>query len=82
MHDFKFARFGGFVDAPYGGDPATTLTVPLTDQPVRLIAGAGNSTHAIRANFPATGNYTFTLDERRQVLTITAVTAPPTSPRR
>jgi hypothetical protein len=82
VHDLKFAREGGFVTAAYGGDPGTTLTVPVTNQPTRLMSGGGNSTNAIRASFPAAGNYTFTLDERRQVFSITAAPAPQPSPRR
>jgi len=82
VHDFKFARYGGFVDPAYGGDPGTTLTVPFANQPTRLVSGGGTSTNAIRASFPATGNYTFTLDERRQVFSIVAAPAPQSSPRR
>jgi hypothetical protein len=82
VHDLKFAREGGFVDLAYGGDPGTTLGIPVTNQPTRLVAGGGSSTNAIRVDFPATGNYTFTLDERRQVFSITAAPAPQSSPRR
>jgi hypothetical protein len=71
-HDFKFARNGSFVDPAYGGDPATTLTAPLVNQPTHLVGGGGTSTNAIRVSFPTTGNYTFTLDERRQVFSLQA----------
>ena len=82
VHDLKFAREGGFVTAAYGGDPGSTLTVPVTSQPTGLVSGGGSSTNAIRVDFPATGNYTFMLDERRQVFSITAAPAPQSSPRR
>ncbi len=82
VHDFKFARNGGFVDPAYGGDPGTTLSVPVSNQPTRLVTGGGSSTNAVRASFPTTGNYTFTLDERRQTLSIQAAAAPLSSPRR
>lgn len=82
VHDFKFARYGGFVDQPYGGDPLTTLGIPVTNQPTSLVASGGTSANAIRVDFPATGNYTFTLDERRQVFSVTAAPMPQSSPRR
>jgi hypothetical protein len=82
VHDLKFARYGGFVDEAYGGDPGTTLSVPVANQPTRLVTGGGTSTNAIRVDFPATSNYTFTIDERRQVINITAAPAPQSSPRR
>jgi hypothetical protein len=82
-HDFKFARYGSFVDQAYGGDPSTTLTAPVTDHPTHLVSGGGSSTNAIRVSFPTTANYTFTLDERRQVFSIQQATAAVTSsPRR
>lgn len=82
VHDLKFARYGGFVATAYGGDPGATLSIPVTNQPTTLVAGGGTSTNAIRVSFPADGNYTFTLDERRQVFSITAVSSPQSSPRR
>jgi hypothetical protein len=83
VHDLKFARYGSFVDPAYGGDPATTLDVPVVNRPTRLVSGGGTSTNAIRVNFPTTANYTFTLDERRQVFSIQqAVTAATSGPRR
>jgi hypothetical protein len=69
-YDLKFARSGGWVEASYGGDPATTLTMPVANQATRKSAGGPNSTHAIRVTFPTTGKYTFILDERRQVFSI------------
>jgi hypothetical protein len=71
-HDLKFARNGSFVDPAYGGDPATTLTAPVVNQPTQLVGGGGTSANAIRVSFPTTGNYTFTLDERRQVFSLQA----------
>ena len=82
VHDLKFARYGGFVDPAYGGDPGTTLSMPVTNQPTRLVSGGGTSTNAIRVDFPATANYTFKLDERRQAISITAAPSPQPSPRR
>ncbi len=82
VHDLKFARYGSFVDPAYGGDPGTTLDVPVVNQPTRLVTGGGSATSAIRVNFPATANYTFTLDERRQVFSIQTATAALASPRR
>ena len=52
------------------------------NHPTHLVTGGGSSTNAIRVNFPTTANYTFTLDERRQVFSIQAVTAAQASPRR
>lgn len=82
VHDFKFARYGSFVDRAYGGDPGATLTAPVANQPTWLVTGGGSATNAIRVDFPATANYTFTLDERRQVFSVQAVTAVTSSPRR
>jgi hypothetical protein len=82
VHDLKFARYGSFVDPAYGGDPGATLAVPVVNQPTHLVTGGGSSTNAIRVNFPTTANYTFLLDERRQVFSIQAATVLRSSPRR
>jgi len=82
VHDFKFARNGGFVDPAYGGDPGTTLDAPVVNQPTSQVSGGGSTTNAIRVNFPTTANYTFTLDERRQVCSVQAATAAQSGPRR
>ena len=82
VHAFKFARNGGFVDPAYGGDPGTTLDAPVVNQPTRLVTGGGSPTNAIRVNFPTTADYTFTLDERRQVFSVQAATTATSEPRR
>ncbi len=55
----------------WGGDGAMTLTVPIVNAPARF--GSGPSTDIV-VNFPSTGVYAFTFDERR--LTFTIVPAP------
>jgi len=59
----------------WGGNGATTLTVPVVNEPARF--GSGPTTDIV-VNFPSTGVYAFTFDERR--LTFTIVTAPVPAP--
>ncbi len=68
IQNFKFVTDGAY-DNPtdWGGDESVTLTVPLTNQPTSLVSGTGT---AIHANFPATGAYVFTLDERRGTFSV------------
>jgi hypothetical protein len=68
VQTFKIVTDYAFSVPPdYGGDPAVTLAVPLANAPVTLVTGSGGS---LKVDFPSTGVYNFTLDERRQTLGI------------
>jgi len=66
----------GFVDNPsdYGGNPAATITVPVTDADCAVVAGASTN---LTIQIPTTDHYLFQLDERR--LTFSVVPAPVTT---
>lgn len=57
----------------WGSDSSTTLSIPAINVPARF--GAGPATDIV-ANFPSTGVYAFTFDERRLVFSINLVTGP------
>jgi len=78
VHRLKFVTDGSSTAGNligWGGDGATTLTLPIVNEPARF--GSGPSTDIV-ANFPSTGVYAFTFDERR--LTFTIVPAPTSAP--
>ncbi len=57
----------------YGGSQAETLTVPVIGH--AAILGSGPATDLV-VRFPTTGDYAFTVDERRQRFSIVVATAP------
>ena len=62
---FKFVTdlsSGGGDWIGWGGDSSEVLVAPLTDAPVRFASGPASD---LKVTFPATGEYAFTLDERR-----------------
>jgi len=59
----------------WGGDGSTTLAVPIENAPARF--GTGPATDIV-VDFPTTGVYAFTFDERR--LTFSIVPAPGSAP--
>lgn len=56
----------------WGGDSTVTLTAPVTNSPVRFASGPAQD---IKVTFPTSGDWAFTLDERRLTFSITP--APP-----
>ncbi len=58
----------------WGGDSTVTLTAPVTNAPVRYASGPAED---IKVTIPTTGNWSFTLDERR--LTFSIAPAPATA---
>lgn len=63
----------------WGGNPADTLQVPVTDHPATF--GSGPATDLV-AHFPVSGLYVFTLDERRQTYSIALQPPSPARARR
>lgn len=57
----------------WGGDSTVTLTAPVTNAPVRYASGPAED---IKVTIPTSGNWAFTLDERR--LTFSIAPAPAT----
>lgn len=77
-HRIKFVTDGSSTPGNligWGGDGSTTLSIPVVDAPA--VFGTGPATDIV-ANFPTTGVYAFTFDERRQTFSI--VPAPPSAP--
>lgn len=56
----------------WGGDSTVTLTAPVADAPVRYASGPAED---IKVTIPTTGNWAFTLDERRLTFSITPAPA-------
>ncbi|MBI5170240.1 MAG: hypothetical protein HZA61_12190 [Candidatus Eisenbacteria bacterium] len=56
----------------WGGDSTVTLTAPVTNAPVRYASGPAED---IKVTIPSTGNWSFTLDERRLTFSITPAPA-------
>lgn len=73
---FKFVTDDDFdTTQDYGGSEAVTLDVPGGPHPTQLVSGTGT---AIKVNVAATGDYTFTLNEK--TLAWTAVASAPPGP--
>ena len=72
--EFMFVTDSSFPDdlIGWGGDAADLLTLPLVDH--RMTLGHGLA-HNLKVSFPATGAYTFALDEARQTFSIIPASA-------
>lgn len=57
----------------WGWSPGDTLQVPVSNHPV--VMGSGPASDIV-ARFPVTGYYTFTLDERRQTVSVSLLPPP------